>query len=169
MQQMSVDELIQWATHAEEMRQRRNVRRRARRQWLKTAPREETALRYRAEEEPYTVAIYLKAERFVLRWLDEFPELKGDAMSILLTLAHNILHLLYPEKPCAGTVLADCPSFNAHDLCDCAIEIGMNFNPDPAFNLKRLQIADAIIGLTQGLDQERLRFNSVLGDISIDL
>jgi hypothetical protein len=49
------------------------------------------------------------------------------------------------------------------------LEIGFNFNPDPAFKLTRSQIADAMIGLTQGIDRERLRFNTLLGDLSLDL
>ena len=169
MQDMSLDELIQLAQHHEEMRKRRNARRRERRLWLKTAPREETALRSRAEEKHCTVNQYLQVERFVLRWLDEFPGLKGDAMAILLTLAHNILHLLHPGEPCTGTTLVDCPAFSLHELCSAAIDIGFNFNPDPAFKLTRSQISDAMIKLTQGVDRERLRFNTLLGDLSIDL
>jgi len=169
MQEMSIDELMELAKHAEEVRQRRNARRRERRQWLKTAPREETALRYRAEEKPCSVAQYLKVERFMLRWLDEFPGLKGNALEILLVLAHNILHLLHPEKSCAGTRLSDCPAFSLHELCSTAIEIALNYNLDPAFKLTHSQIFDAMVALTQGIDQERLRFHALLGDISIDL
>lgn len=169
MQQMSGDELIQLAMHSEEMRELRNARRRTRRQWLKTAPREETALRYRGEEKPCNVAQYLKVERFVLRWLDEFPDLKGDATAILLVLAHNILHVLYLKKGCTGTTLADCPSFSIHDLCTTATEIALNYNPDPAFKLTRAQIFNAMVALTQGIEISRLRFNTLLGDISIDL
>ncbi len=169
MQPMSIGELIQSAMHSEEMRQQRNARRRARRLWLKTASREVTALRYHAEEKPCPIALYLEAERFVLRWLDEFPELQGDAVAILLTLAHTILHLLHPEVGCTGTTLADCPAFSIHDLCSTALEIGFNFNPDPAFKLTRSQITGAMIGLTHGVDRERLRFNILLGEISLDL
>jgi hypothetical protein len=74
MQEMSVDELLELAKLLAERRERRNAQRRKRRQWRKTAPREETALRYRAEEKPCPVALYLEAERFVLRWLGEFPD-----------------------------------------------------------------------------------------------
>src|SRR5205807_9323334 len=42
LQDMSRDELIQFGQKLEEQRQRRNARRRERRLWLKTAPREET-------------------------------------------------------------------------------------------------------------------------------
>jgi hypothetical protein len=94
---------------------------------------------------------------------------KGDAMAILLTLAHNILHLLHPGEPCTGTTLVDCPAFSLHELCSAAIDIGFNFNPDPAFKLTRSQISEAMIILIQGIDQERLRFNTLLGDLSIDL
>jgi hypothetical protein len=142
---------------------------RERRQWLKTAPREETALHYRAEEQPCTIAQYLEVERFVLRSLDEFPDLKGDAMDILLVLAHNILHLLHPKQGCTGTTLADCSAFSLHDLCSTALEIALNFNPDPAFKLTSSEIFGAMIGLTEGIDRERLRFSILLGDISIDL
>jgi len=169
MQEMSIDDMMEMARRSEEMRQRRNARRRERRQWLKTAPREETALRYRAEEKPCTVAEYLRAERFVLRWLDEFPGLKGDAMEILLVLAHNILHLLRPENGCTGTTLADCPAFSVHDLCSTALEIALNYNPDPAFKLTYAQVFNTMVELTQGVDRERLHFNALLGDISIDL
>jgi hypothetical protein len=41
LQDMSWDELIQFGQKLEEQRQRRNARRRERRLWLKTAPREE--------------------------------------------------------------------------------------------------------------------------------
>src|SRR5258706_14115238 len=41
-QDMSRDELIQFGQKLEEQRKRRNARRRERRLWLKTAPREET-------------------------------------------------------------------------------------------------------------------------------
>jgi hypothetical protein len=169
LQDMSVDELIERAKQAEEMRKRRNARRRERRRWLKNAPREETALRSHTEEKPCSVDQYLKVERFVLRFLDEFPDLKGNAMAILLTLAHNILHLLHPGEPCTGTRLTDCPTFSLHELCSTAIDVGFNFNLDPAFKLTRYQIAQAMLGLTQGVDRERLRFNTLLGDISIDL
>jgi hypothetical protein len=84
-------------------------------------------------------------------------------------LAHNILHLLHPEKECAGTRLSDSPTFSIHDLCSTALEIALNFNPDPAFKLTHAQIFDAMIGLIQGVDRERLRFNALMGDISIDL
>lgn len=168
-QDMSPDELIQWVQDLEEARQRRNASRRERRQWLKTAPREETALRYRAEEKPCSIMLYLQVERFVLRWLPEFPDLRGDAMHVLLTLAHNILHLLHSEESCAGTTIADCPAFSIHEICSAAIEIGLNFNPDPSFKLKRPQIAEAMMWLTQGIDRERLRFNTLLGDLPIDL
>ncbi len=70
---MNIDELMEKSLHFEEMRERRNARRRERRKWLKNAPREETALRYRGQERPCTVGQYLKVERFVLRRLDEFP------------------------------------------------------------------------------------------------
>lgn len=169
IQQMSIDEMIELAKHYEEVRKLRNARRRARRQWLKTAPREETALRYRAEEKPCSIALYLKVERFVLRWLDEFPDLRGDAMQILLTLAHNILHLLHQEQHCAGTTLIDCPAFSLHDQCEAAIEIALNFNLDPKFTLTHAQIFEAVMGLSQGVDKERLHFHTLLGDISIDL
>ncbi len=169
MQEMSIDELMEMAKHYEEMRQRRNERRRAKRQWQKTAPREETVLRYHGEEKPCSSALYLKVERFVLRWLNEFPDLKQDAVAILLVLAHNILHLLHPEKGCEGTMLADCPAFSIHDLCESAIEITLNFKPDPAFKLTHAQLFDAMVVLTQGVDRERLRFSILLGDLSIDL
>jgi len=42
LQDMSRDELIPFGQQLEEQRQRRNARRRERRLWLKTAPREET-------------------------------------------------------------------------------------------------------------------------------
>lgn len=166
---MGLDEMMELAKQYEEQRQRRNARRRARRQWLKTAPREETALRYRAEEKPCSVTLYLQAERFVLRWLPEFPDLQKDALEILLVLAHNILHLLHPVKRCTGTTLADCPAFSIHTLCSTAIEIALNFNPDPAFKLTRSQVFNALVALTQGVDRERLRFDALLGDVSIDL
>jgi hypothetical protein len=169
LEEMSLDEMIEYGQQFEEQRQRRNARRRERRQWLKTASREETALRYRAQERPCSVAVYLQAERFVLRWLDEFPSLKEDAMFLLLTLAHNILHLLYPEKECAGETLADCPAFNRHELCNAAIDIALNYRLDPAFKQTHSQVFLAMVGLTEGLDLERLRLNSLLGDISIDL
>jgi hypothetical protein len=169
LQDMSIDELIEMAKHAEEMRQRRNARRRERRQWLKNAPREQTVLRYHAQERPCTVGQYLYVERFVLRWLDEFPGLRGDATAILLTLAHNILHLLHPAQPCTGTRLVDCPSFSLHELCSTGVEILLNYRLDPAFKLTRAQLFEAMAGLTQGLDPERLRFNSLLGDLPIDL
>lgn len=169
LQEMNLDELMELGKHLQEQRERRNAQRRKRRAWLKTAPREETALRYRAEEKPCSIAQYLQVERFLLRWLDEFPELKGNATAILLTLAHNILHVLHPGQPCTGTRLADCPTFSLHELCSTALDIGFNFNPDPAFKLTRSQIADAMIGLTQGIDLERLRFNTLLGNISLDL
>jgi len=117
MQEMSVDELMEWARHLEEQRERRNARRRKRREFLKTAPREETTLRYRAEEKPCSVTQYLQVECLVLRSLDEFPDLKGDAIAVLLTLAHNILHLLHPGEPCQGPRLLDCPAFSLHELC----------------------------------------------------
>jgi hypothetical protein len=169
MNEMNADELIELATHLDEARQKRNARRRARRAWLKNAPREETALHYHAEEKPCTIAQYLEVERFVLRWLNEFPDLKGDAVLVLLVLAHNILHLLSPEKHCSGTFLAECPSFTIHDLSMTAIEIGYNFRPDPAFHLKAFQIAQGMIELTRGVNQERLNFNKILDDITIDL
>jgi hypothetical protein len=113
--------------------------------------------------------VYLEAERFVLRWLDEFPDLKDNAMLILLVLAHNILHLLSPHQRCAGETLADCPAFTIHELSSAAVEIGFNFNLDPKFGLKPLEIAQAMIGITEGIDRERLRFHTLLQDIQIDL
>jgi hypothetical protein len=74
LQEMNLDELIEWTDQLEEQRKQRNAHRRERRHWLKTAPREQTVLRYRAEEKPCTVAQYLQAERVVLHWLDEFPD-----------------------------------------------------------------------------------------------
>src|SRR5205807_7417789 len=123
-------------------------RRRERRQWLKTAPREQTALRFRREETPCSVALYLQAERFLLRWLPEFPNLQGDPMCVLLTLAHNVLHLLHPEERCGGATIADCPAFSVHEICSAAVEIGFNYRPDPAFKLTYTQIVFAMAGLT---------------------
>jgi hypothetical protein len=169
MSEMNVDELIELGLHLEKLRVRRNARRRERRAFLKTAPREQTALRYRAQENPCSVAQYLKAERFVLGFLDEFPDLKGNATAILLTLAHTILHQLHPGEPCTGTTLVDCPAFSPHELCSTAVEIALNYHPDPAFQLTPARIFDAMVALTQGIDRERLRFNSLLGDLSLDL
>ena len=169
LQEMSSDELIELATQHMERRQQRNTRRRERRHWLKTAPREETALRYRAQEKPCAVAQYLKAERFLLRWLDEFPDLKGDATAILLVLAHNVLHILYPKDRCEGDTLADCPTFSIHEICSAAIDIGFNYRLDPAFGVSFFQAALAMMELSQGVDRERLLFNSILADLSLDL
>lgn len=169
LKDMSEEELLAMAQQYEEQCQRRNARRRERRKWLKTAPREETALRYRAQEQPCTIALYLQVERFVLRWMDEFPDLKGDATLILLTMAHNILHLLHPEESCAGDTLADCSAFSIHDVCTAAIEIALNFNLDPVFKLTRAQVFGAMMELSQGVDRERLHFNALLDDLSIDL
>jgi hypothetical protein len=146
-----------------------NARRRERRRWLKSAPREETALLYRAEEKPCSVAIYLQAERCLLRWLPDFPDLVGDATLVLLLLAHSILHLLHPEERCLARSLADCPAFSIHEICQAAIEIGFNYRPDPQFRLTAFPIALAMAGLTQGLDRDRLRFDTLLGDLQIDL
>lgn len=166
---MSRDELIQFSQDLEEKRQRRNARRRERKLWLKTAPREETVMRYRSEEKPCSVALYLQAEHFLLGWLPEFPNLQGDAMCVLLTLAHNILHLLHPEEYCRGATIADCPAFSIHEICSAAVEIGLNYRLDPAFNLTFTQIVFAMAGLTQGIDKERLHFNTLLGDLPINL
>lgn len=166
---MSVDELIQLAQDLEAAQARRNARRREHRAWLKNAPREETALRYRGQEKPCSISIYLQAERRLLRWLPDFPDLQGDAMRILLTLAHSILHLLHPEKRCSALALAECPMFNIHEICQAAIDIGFNYRPDPAFKLTFFQTALAMTGLTQGLDRERLHFDTLLGDLQIDL
>lgn len=169
LQEMNLDELIEWADHLDEQRKQRNARRRARRHWLKTAPREQTALRYRAEEKPCTVAQYLQAERVVLHFLDEFPDLKGNALAVLLTLSHTILHYLHPGEPCRGTRLLDCPAFSLHELCLAAVEIVLNYHLDPAFRLTRSQIFDAMVAFTSGIDQERLRFHTLLGDLPLDL
>ena len=83
-QDMNPEELLQFAQALADQHQRRNARRRERRQWLKNAPREQTALRYLATERPCSVALYLQAERFLLRWLPEFPDLQGDPMCFLL-------------------------------------------------------------------------------------
>jgi hypothetical protein len=48
LKDMSEEELLAMAQQYEERCERRNARRRERRKWLKTAPREETALRYHA-------------------------------------------------------------------------------------------------------------------------
>src|SRR5262245_50931607 len=81
---MSRDELIKLGQDLEEQCQRRNARRRERQRWLKTAPREETALRYRAEEKPCSIAVFLQAERLFLRWLPEFPHFQGNATAASL-------------------------------------------------------------------------------------
>jgi hypothetical protein len=169
MQDMSVEELLEEAARYKEQRDRHNARRRERRRWLKTAPREQTALRYRREEKPCSVAQYLQAERHLLQWIDEFPDIKGDAMQILLVLSHTILHIIHPEKLCTGDTLADCPAFSTHDLCTAAIDIALNFRLDPKFKVTHAQVFSAMMGLAQGVDLDRLRFNSLLGDISIDL
>jgi hypothetical protein len=166
---MNPEELLQFAQALADQHQRRNARRRERRQWLKNAPREQTALRYRREEKPCSVATYLQAERRLLRWLPDFPDLVGDATQVLLLLAHSILHLLHPEERCLARSLADCPAFSIHEICQAAIEIGFNYRPDPAFNLTYTQIVFAMAGLTQGIDRERLLFNTLLGDLPIDL
>lgn len=135
---MTLEEHIQEAERYEAACARRNALRRKRRQWLKTA-------------------IYLQAERRLLRWLPDFPDLAGDAMQILLTLAHSILHLLHPDHHCSARTLADCPVFSVHQLCQTACEIGFNYRLDERFKL------------TQGLDRERLRFDTLLGDLQVDL
>jgi hypothetical protein len=167
LQNMSLEDMIEMGRQYEEQRQRRNARRRERRAWLKTAPREETALKYRAQEKPCSVALYLQVERALLR---TFPELKrGDAVEVLLALAHNILHLLHPEvDSSAETTMADC-QFSMHELCTAALEIAMNYRLDPAFRLTHAQIFGAMMTFAGGVDRERLHFNTLLGDISIDL
>ncbi|EFH84677.1 hypothetical protein [Ktedonobacter racemifer] len=169
LQYMSLDEIKQEVQDYEERRQRRNARRRERRQWLKTAPREETCLRYRGEEKPCDKRTFLKAERFVLQCNEKYPEFKGDAVLILLTLSHNILHLRYPDRACGGDSLADCPLVSLHVLCYTALEVAFNYRLDPGFKLGGAQIAQARLELASGLDRERLRFNTLLGDLSIDL
>src|SRR6266581_2395206 len=95
LQNMSLEDMLEMGRQYEEQCQRRNARRRERRKWLKTAPREETALKYRAQEKPCSIAVYLQVERALLR---TFPELgKGDVVQVLLALAHNILHVLHSE------------------------------------------------------------------------
>jgi hypothetical protein len=167
LQNMSLDDMREMAREYEEQRQRRNARRRERRQWLKTAPREETALKYRAQEKPCSVTLYLQVERALLR---TFPELKmGDAVQVLLALAHNILHLQHPEVDGSReTTMADC-AFSTHELCSTALEVAMNYRLDPAFQLTHAQIFEAMMAFAGGVDRERLHFNSLLGDISIDL
>jgi hypothetical protein len=63
----------------------------------------------------------------------------------------------------------DCPSFSLHELCSTAVEIALNYHLDPAFKLTPALIFDTMVGLTQGIDQERLRFHTLLGDLSLDL
>jgi len=169
LQEMSIDELMALVQHHEEMRQRRNARRRERRKWLKTAPREDTALRYRAQEKPCSIGQYVEVERFVLRWLDKHPDLKEDATVILLVLAHNILHLLHPGEKCSGPRLTDCPTFSLHEVCNAALDVALNYRVELALGLTHSHIFWAMVTLTEGIDQERLHFNTLLGDISLDL
>jgi hypothetical protein len=168
LQYMSLEDLMEMAQQYEERCQRRNARRRERRKWLKNAPREQTALKYHAQERPCSIPQYVQVERSLLGFLDEYPLLKGDAIQVLLALSHNILHVLHPEVHCAGTTLADC-AFSMHELCSTALEIAMNFRPDPAFKLTHDQIFEAMMAFTGGVDKERLHFNAILGDLSIDL
>ncbi len=167
LQNMSLEDMLEMGRQYEEQRQRRNARRRERRKWLKTAPREETALKYRAQEKPCAVAQYLQVERALLR---TFPELKmGDAVQILLALAHNILHLQHPEVDGSREItMADC-ALSMHELCSCALEIALNYRLDPAFQLSHAQIFEAMMTFAGGVDRERLHFNALLGDLSIDL
>ena len=126
-------------------------------------------MRYRAEEKPCSVAVFLQAERLLLRFLPEFPSFQGDATAVLLTLAHNVLHLLHAEERCAADTIAECPEFSIHEICLAAINIGLNYRLDPAFKLTSTQIGFAMAGLSQGIDRERLRFNNLLGNLPIDL
>jgi hypothetical protein len=165
---MTLDEITEYAQEYEERRQRRNAHQRERRRRLKTAPREETVLKYRAQEKPCSIAQYLQAERSLLGKMEDYPDLAGSATDILLVLSHNILHLLHPEIRCPGTTFADC-SFSLHELCAAAIEIGLNYRLDPAFKVSNDQVFRAMMELSSGVNRERLHFNALLSDISIDL
>ncbi len=169
LQDMSQDELIQFGQALAEQHQRRNARRRERRRWLKNAPREQTALRYRGEEKPCSIAVFLQAEGLLLRRLPDIPDLQGNAVVVLLTLAHMVLHLLHAPDRCAADTIMECPEFSVHEICSAAVEIGLNYHPDPTFKLKHTQIVFAIGELMQGIDKERLHFNTLLGDLPIDL
>src|SRR5215469_6627495 len=98
-------EVVQRVVRAGKRRLRKNVRAREKRQWLKTAPREDTALRYRGKPEPCSIAQYLFAERVVLRYLEEHPGKRPDALMYLLWMAHLVLHLLHPEEVCKGATI----------------------------------------------------------------
>jgi hypothetical protein len=166
---MDPDELIQFSQALVEQHQQRNARRRERRRWLKNAPREETALRFRAQERPCSIAIFLQAERLLLRWLPDFPDFQGDATAVLLTLAHTVLHLLHSPEPCAAKTILACQKFSLHEICSAAVEIGLNYRLDPTFKVTYTQVVFAMAALTRGIDKERLHFNHLLGDLSVDV
>lgn len=97
----------------------------------------------------------------MLNWLAEHPDEKPDAEWVLLTLAHAVLHMLRPE--------ARYEDFTTHDLCSTAIDLGFNFTLHPSLKVKPGDINWTLIRLTSGLDKELLKFNTLLGDIHIDV
>ncbi len=165
----STDEWIERAKQVQARQHQRNARQRQRRQWLKQAPREETTLRAHAPEQPCSISLYLQAEHVVLQQMETVPQLKKDALIILLTLAHTILHLLSPEKECRADTTGQCSVFSQHTLCLTALEILRNYRLDPAFHLIPTQKIQVMSCLLHGLDPERLGFEELLGDLPIDL